>query len=92
MKKRILTVAFVAAFLFSGAMLFQVENANAQDVTPGDATPVDAFPDLGVWVKSYNGQGVYWRDECWKSNVDKCIVGQWRRPQAADAEPVGINN
>ncbi|MBC8754297.1 hypothetical protein H2O64_06415 [Kordia sp. YSTF-M3] len=87
MKKLIIRVAFAAAILFSGAMLFQVENVDAQDATHTDAEPVDAFPDLGKWIKMYNGDGVYWRDECWKHTADECRVGQWRKPQAVPAGP-----
>lgn len=93
MKKRILTVAFAAAFLFAGALLVQVENVQAQDATHTDAEPIDKFPDLGKWIKSYNGDGVYYRDECWKHSTDECVVGQVRRPvanaqQAGQAVPV----
>jgi len=90
MKKRILTVAFAAAILFSGAMLFQVENAEAQDATPADTTPVDAFPKLGKWIKIYNGDMIYVYDECYAHTLDECRVGQ-RRPaqKPANAVPVG---
>jgi hypothetical protein len=84
MKKRIFTVACAAAILFSGAMLFQVENVDAQD-----ATPVDAYPDLGKWIKVYNGDGVYFRDECWAHSTDECVVGQVRRIAKVVAVPVG---
>jgi hypothetical protein len=84
MRKRIITVAFAAAILFSGAMLFQVENVDAQD-----ATPADAYPELGKWIKVYNGDGVYWRDQCLAHSTDECVVGQIRRIPKVVAVPVG---
>ena len=85
MKKRILTVAFVAAILFSGAMLFQVENAEAQD-----ATPVDAYPELGKWIAVYNGDATAKYERCFAHSTDECHVGDRRRPApAGPAVPVG---
>jgi len=93
MKKRIFTVALAATFLFAGAMLFQVENAEAQDATPADATPVDAFPKLGKWIPIYAGGVNPIREECFAHSADECSVGDKRRVPAVVAGPaVPVNN
>jgi hypothetical protein len=85
MRKRIITVAFAAAILFSGAMLFQVENVDAQD-----ATPADAYPELGKWIKIFGGDQNPRIERCRPHTADECDVGDSRKPQVAVPAAPGV--
>lgn len=86
MKKRILTVAFAAAFLFSGALLFQVESADAQDYASADAVATESR--LGKWIKIYGGGQDPAYEECIAHYTAECRTGDTRKVQAADAVAV----
>ncbi|WP_430410676.1 hypothetical protein [Kordia sp.] len=88
MKKRIFTVAFVAAFLFSGALLFQVESADAQT-----STDAQAQDRLGKWIKLYGGGSEPYKEECFQHYTDECLVGDTREIKVVDAGPATpVNN
>ncbi|MBC8754299.1 hypothetical protein H2O64_06425 [Kordia sp. YSTF-M3] len=79
MKKLIFTAAFVAAILFTGSLLFQVENIDAQ--TPTDPEPVDEVI-LGRWIKVYTGDSTHAYEMCVPciNGYDcDCVIGTIRR-------------
>ncbi|MBC8754298.1 hypothetical protein H2O64_06420 [Kordia sp. YSTF-M3] len=87
MKKLIIRVAFAAAILFSGVMLFQIENVDAQT----DAQTVESR--LGKWISIYQGGQNPTHQECIAHYTAECRTGDTRKVPIADAGPaVPINN
>lgn len=86
MKKRILTVALAAAFLFAGALLFQVENADAQTAAVADEAK------LGKWIAVYGGDATPKYEKCFAHRDDECLVGDKRKPQVVAGPAVPVNN
>lgn len=90
MKKRIFAVAFAAAFLFSGALLVQVENVQAQDAAHADAQAND---ELGKWIPLYGGGQDPYIEKCYADPKNECLVGDTRKPRAVVAGPAQpVNN